>query len=429
MPDFNKWIRVVVKAKDENGLAYVWAVDYGVPVISNVMNMIKLPSIYVKMNVKYQRVFLGGLINCVPAESSYDIEEDVTVFREQTNWSTNSIVIAQSVIGRAISLEFEQIEEVNLPNGSHLFGHLKIQKADGSLIDLSACLCKALIAKTTNDTWSTHAHRLDTINQKEWVTMNGVLLRAMITVTPTSIEQIANETKLQCTSPAKSQSNNNKPRNEENQQVAADQQNTSQRNENSDNQNMHLPAGNSRTFKNRDTSSTRSVTGAFGMNFHGGGRSGYHHSRHNNFNHVRQNDFSAEFPKGWHSNGKLNSSRYREEIEYFESSFIPPTEQTKKEEPIASDETKELKTDTNGSDVKETNNENGGEKDEKPTKVESNEIAPSEKQPSTTVTTGTSSIEMINAQEPKKDDTENQQNENNNGKSDGSGGSGGQVNT
>lgn len=249
MLDMNKWIRGLIKAKDETDLFYVWAVDYGVPLVSTRMQICKLSLIYVKMNAKFQRIHLGGLVNCVPAKQEYDIEKDCNVLVEQSDWSTKAFEIAQSVIGRAVQLKFDKVEEVRMQNDSHLFGHLKILKADGSWNDLANCLSNALEAKAINDTWATHAYRLVTINQKEWLTMNGLQpLQAVFVAAPTSVERVANDAKLPTNKCQSNPKNQNKPRMKENQQVVA-----CESNENSKNQHNSLAAGNRRSFYEQRT--------------------------------------------------------------------------------------------------------------------------------------------------------------------------------
>lgn len=422
--DMNKWIRGIIKAKDDKGLVYVFAVDYGVPLISNAVQILKLPPIYAKMNVKYQRVHLGGIINCVPAESKYDFEKESVVLREQNDWSANAIEIAQNFIGRAVNLKFDEVEQVRFADGPHLFGHLKIQKADGSWIDLNDCLCEASVAKITDDTWANHAHRLDTINQKEWLAMDGMLFQGEIGLSRISHERIVNEVKLQSTCQEKYQPSY-KPRNQVNQQVA-----TGTQNENDDNQHLNSSAGSSRVFNRRSTSQTRNIRGGHG-GF--GGRGGHFRGdgRPNNY-HQHHADNIAQFPKEWLSNGKLNDKRYREDIEYFESGFRPPNQPNKKEESLTSspenvvDKSKDMKPDGNGS-IENVNNGNDA-KDEKPTKIESTEMVPLDKVPTKIKTSEieAASISEINAQNPKKDDTVLKQNGsiNNNNSS----GTGSQVN-
>lgn len=322
---------------------------------------------------------------------------DSVILLEQPNWSAKAIEITQNVISRAINLKFEEVEEVRLPNGPHLFGYLKVQKADGSWLDLSNCLSNASVAKTTNDNWSSHAHRLETINQREWVTLNGTPLHLLIAVSLCSIEQFSNDNKQQKKCQATPQPNiNNKPNNtvvrfDEVQHVATDQQNDF---------NENLSICHSRVFKRRDTSATRSVKGRHGMIFRGGGNPNYHQ--------LRQSDFNSQsqFPKGWHSNGKLNNQRYREEVEYFESAFRPTITTTKNDESSQKNETK-----FDGSDLKETGS---------PVKIESTEMVPLEKVandvkrtiPDTKKTANSTNVEVLN-----KDDSEPKLNGNINGDS------------
>lgn len=427
--DMNKWIRGVIKSKDDKGLVYVFAVDYGVPLITNAVQIVKLPPIYTKMNVKYQRVHLGGIINCVPAESKYDFEKESVVLREQTDWSANAIEIAQNFIGRAKHLKFDEVEQVRFADGSHSFGHLKIQKADESWIDLNDCLCEASVAKTIDDTWANHAHRLDTINQKEWLAMDGMLLQGEIGLSRISHERIVNETKLQSTCQEKYQPYY-KPRNQENQQVA-----TGTQNENDDNQHLNSStgSGSSRVFTRRSTSQTRSVRGGHGGN---GGR-GVHFrgdGRPNNNYHPHHADYIPQFPKEWLSNGKLNDKRYREDIEYFESGFHPSNQPNKKEKSLTSspenmvNNSKDMKPDGNGS-IENVTNDNDA-KDEKPTKIESIEMVPLDKVPTEIKPSNVeaSSISGINTQNPKKDNTGFKQNESNNNNNSAGSGTGSQVN-
>lgn len=413
--DINKWIRGVIKAKVDKDLVYVFAVDYGVPLISTATQIVKLPPIYAKMNVKYPRVHLGGIINCVPAESKYDFEKESVVLREQIEWSANAIEIAQNFIGRAAHLKFDEVEQVRFADGLHLFGHLKIQKADGSWIDLNDCLCEASVAKMTDDTWANHAHRLDTINQKEWLAMDGMLFQGEIGVSQISQERIVNETKLQNTCQAKYQPNKYKPRYQGNQQVATDTQN-----ENNDNQHLNLSAGSggsSRVFNRRSTSQTRSARGGHGGNV---GR-GVHFRGDGRPNNYQYNaDYFAQFRKEWQSNGMLNDKRYREDIEYFESGFRPLNQSTKKEEMLTSSpenlvqKSDVMKPDGNGSVENVTNGNDA--KEEKTTKTESTEMVPLDKEPTEIKPSKVeaASISAINAQNPEKDNTELKQNGSNN---------------
>lgn len=177
MPHWNRWVRGQLKEVSSNGEYFVWAVDYGVPVISKQAHVVKLPPIYTKMNVNYPRVHIGGLINCVPAEGSYDFEMDKVVPKETPVWAEKANEIVLKAIDCAIQMKFENPVEFRVLNRSevHRFGQLTCQKPDGTWIDLASCLSNAFFAKiTTNDWFATNVYQMESIRQPEWKTKDEI---------------------------------------------------------------------------------------------------------------------------------------------------------------------------------------------------------------------------------------------------------------
>lgn len=174
---WNKWVRAHVKEIDApNGLLYVWLPDYGLPMISKRSETVKLPPAYVKMNMKNPRIYVGGLINCVPAEGVYEYQCDNMVVKETSNWSKKAIEIVQKAIDDAIHVKFENAIELKWDHRVHRFGHLKCQKSDGGLwTDLNKCLANAMVATLTTDDWLKKVPQMESINQPEWKTNGGAL--------------------------------------------------------------------------------------------------------------------------------------------------------------------------------------------------------------------------------------------------------------
>lgn len=318
MIDWHKWVRAVVKDIDGNGSFYVWLIDYGLPMLSTPSKTIKLPPMYTKMNGRYPRVHLGGLANCIPTESKYDVDEDRMVSFEPQNWSPNAIAVAQDVIRRAVQLKFEDYEEIKIANRLHTFGSLKIQKADGSWINLADCLTKALVAKMTTTNWAKHVISLDTVKQKEWMTTEGVALCVHFEVSPITRTAIPMNEMNQTNALTVQKKGSPVEQMDNSEKAADDQKSQCDKNE---------TARAVRPFR-RSSSINRSIRGVpldqqpfRGMKFNS------HRSRH-----YDRNDFSSEFPHGWHSNGRLNNRSYREEVEFFESGFRKPTKPVKKVE-------------------------------------------------------------------------------------------------
>lgn len=325
MTDWHKWVRGVVKEIAENGSFHVWLIDYGVPTLSMPSKILKLPPMYARMNGRFPRVHLGGLSNCVPIESKYDVDKDCMVSFEPQTWTPSAITIAQDVICRAVQLKFEDYKEMKLPNGPHMFGCLKIQKPDGSWTNLTDCLAKAMVAKITTDNWLNHVTNLDTIKQKEWMTVDGFPLQVSpTTVQPANKKNPANP----ITGPAICP-----PVKNENQVAAKEQVND------------HKIVEDNQNFQDNKNGANRSVrlhprSSSINRNIRGVPRDQY--TRGMNFNDHRiwrgdRKDFSSGFPHGWHGNGKLNNRGYREEVEHFESGFRKTTKPVTKVEASSDD--------------------------------------------------------------------------------------------
>lgn len=325
-PKWNKWIRGVIKAKDANGSYYVWALDYGVPLISKPLHIIQLPPMYARMNSKCQRVHLGGIINCVPSEPTYDFEKNENVILDQTNWSTKALEIAQNFISRAIELEFEVVAEMSVVDKQYKFGHLKAQKLDGTWIDLAKCLAGAVVAKPTTENWLANIHRLDTVNQKIYKTINGVPLKLQQVVLPIESGQVAKEIDI-------GQRENAADVTEAYDQMGS--RSNSLRNVRATNQTIAKKSsaakGNQLSFSEfRSSQATNGRHGNIsrGLNFSN------QRSHFNNHQHRFKSDFNDSF-----HNGVMRDRRYWADIEFFESSFkMPNSTPVKKVNPSDSED-------------------------------------------------------------------------------------------
>lgn len=284
------------------------------------------------MNIKYQRIHVGGIANCVPAESGYDIDTDRSVLNEQPNWSANAIEIAQGIFARAIHLRFEDYREVNLENGAHLFGRLIVQKSDGTSLDLAKSLSNAVVAKIKTEDWGNHVHKLQTINQKEWLAINGTPLQSKIIITPISSDQIVKEIAEVAQSKGQRPYANAAETKQHKDINQNDQTNNSR-------QSRFSSVQENRPFNKRSSSITRNIRSVPNQNF----RSPKLNFNNNYARRNNHDDYSSQFPHGWHSNGRLKDHRYREEIEYFESSFRKPSAPVQKDDPSLDNSTEEPK--------------------------------------------------------------------------------------
>lgn len=187
--NWQKWVRGEIKFKDENGLFYVWAVDYGVPMISNPRHVMKMTPEFSKFS-HVKRIYLGGIINCVPSELKYDFEKNAKIMHKKSSWSSESLEIAQKFISTAVELKFDVVSETSVMKKKHEFGHLKARMLDGTLIYLANRLSTASVAEIITDDWYWKIFRLDTIHQETWKTINGVPLAVQQVVLPISSGQV-----------------------------------------------------------------------------------------------------------------------------------------------------------------------------------------------------------------------------------------------
>lgn len=324
---WNKWVRGEVKEITDDGRFYVWAVDYGVPMVLNLAEIIKLPLIYAKMNSKMPRIHVGGLINCIPVESTYDLEKDKNVLVDQTNWSKKAIEIMQKAISSANCLKFEETKEIHLMDRTHYFGHLKCQRPDGTWIDLNKSLCNAFVANNSTINWLSHVNRLDSIRQPEWKTVDGTPLHVNFVVLPISREQY----KILCESSAANNQANGQKVTKANIVEGTNSIDESDSKINNSNTNNTQPIQTTNDNANQgQASNTRSRSRPYQSPSNGIMNTNRNWSNHrvpqmNNMNQWSRYGYGSQFTPRWHSNGKLQNQSYRKEVEFFESSFCKPT--------------------------------------------------------------------------------------------------------
>lgn len=197
MSHWNRWVRGQLKEVTSDGNFLVWAIDYGVPIISKSSHVIKLPPKYTTMNVRCPRIHIGGLMNCIPAEGTYDFQTDNMIAKETSAWSKKAIEIGQTAIGCAIQMKFECSKEFTLMNRVHRFGHLACQKPDGTWTDLTKCLSNAFVTKiTTDDCFQTNVHQMESIRQAEWKTDDEIPIPLdikIVVIKPMKPKKMAND--------------------------------------------------------------------------------------------------------------------------------------------------------------------------------------------------------------------------------------------
>lgn len=144
VPDWHKYIRAAIKKKHDDECYCVWAIDYGVPILSHISNIAKLPRKFTGMQLNNKRIHVGGIENCVPAQTKYDINTGGIIKEKLSNWSPDAVELTKKLVNQAIKLEFEHVENLAEHKRPHFFGRLMMQRQDGEMVNVLKCLLESL---------------------------------------------------------------------------------------------------------------------------------------------------------------------------------------------------------------------------------------------------------------------------------------------
>lgn len=184
VPDWHKYIRAAIKRKHDDEYYCIWAVDYGVPMLSHVSDISKLPRSFTGMQLKNKRIHLGGIENCLPAQTTFDIDTGGVVKEKLSNWSPGAIELTQKLINQAIKLEFEHVEDLAENRRSHYFGRLMIQRQDGQMVNVLLCLLEMSMAKLVEGSFKEEIITIDSLSQTIYMSINGDTLDTKLCVAP-----------------------------------------------------------------------------------------------------------------------------------------------------------------------------------------------------------------------------------------------------
>lgn len=156
--EFDKWIRAIY----ENDSVY-WCMDYGFPYQPKRVNIVTLPMDLAKVDIN--RIFLGGLAACLPAERTYNINKNKVEYKPRLNWTSTSIEMLQNLNKRAFKIEFHVEFKNLLPN--HNFGHLTYYTANPEPICAFDFLADFSEAVVRND-FAEYLYEMETLTKLRW---------------------------------------------------------------------------------------------------------------------------------------------------------------------------------------------------------------------------------------------------------------------
>lgn len=170
--DWHKYIRATVKKKETDDLYCVFCIDYGLPMVVHISNIIKLPSAFMGMQLKHRRIHVGGIENCLPAEKRFDINMESSVKEKLPNWSPQAIELMQKILDQAVKLEFEHVHNLVLKKRPHFFGRLMMQRpVDGQMVNVMKCLLDMQMAVLAEGEFASELLTIETLNQSLNVSM------------------------------------------------------------------------------------------------------------------------------------------------------------------------------------------------------------------------------------------------------------------
>lgn len=192
VPGWHKYIRAAVKKRDGDDLYYVWAIDYGVPMMVHATNIVKLQAAFSGMKLTRKRVHLGGMENCLPAEKQFNIANECSDKRKLLNWTPQAIDLVQKLLSQAIKLEFEHIEDLLIQKRPHYFGRLMMQRpSDGQMINVVKSLLEMNMAVLAEREFKIELKSIESLNQSIIFSANNELLDVKTCVCP--VKTVAND--------------------------------------------------------------------------------------------------------------------------------------------------------------------------------------------------------------------------------------------
>lgn len=193
VPDWNKYVRGVIRRKEKDDQFCVWAMDYGVPMLVKASNIVQLPLSFKGKTLKNKRIFMGGIENCLPAESTYDIDTACSVKVQLSNWAPKAIELTQKILNQSVKLDFEHVDEITVSDSrTHYFGRLMMQRQDGHMVNVVKCLLDMNMATLFNGDFKSELLKIESLYQPVYHTIDGHILDTKLIVSPKNM--VHNET-------------------------------------------------------------------------------------------------------------------------------------------------------------------------------------------------------------------------------------------
>lgn len=190
--NWNKWIRCVVRAKDSNGTHYLWAQDYGVPMIGQKSDVISLPLSFAGKTIK-NMVHLGGLMDCVPAEKIMDFNTGDLEMVVKRSWSPQAIEALRNTFNSCVEMEFKDVREFRPMQKRHLFGRLMVRTKKNLWFSATKVLLTLQYANVSHNHWDNIVRNHDSLQQVIWKTIDGIPLYCKLQVVPHESGNIVDE--------------------------------------------------------------------------------------------------------------------------------------------------------------------------------------------------------------------------------------------
>lgn len=188
VPDWNKYVRVCIKEKERDDLYCVWAIDYGVPMVVQASEIVKLPLSFKGMHLNKQkdlRVHAGGIDNCLPGEKQFNFAEMNTTQQKLLKWTPSVIGLMQKILYHAVKLEFENVRDLAPLKKPHYFGRLMVQRSsDGKMINLMETLLELNMAILAEHDFKSKLTSIESISQATFLSVNNELLNVTMCVVP-----------------------------------------------------------------------------------------------------------------------------------------------------------------------------------------------------------------------------------------------------
>lgn len=172
-----RWVRCEVEELmvdlNQTTWCYLWAIDEGIPIKSNIKYVRPLPQAFVQESAHAKR---GAIMNILPGETQYNYEQDEQILVPTTKWSPGIVSTLELMLETAESISFTPTNLFLLQNETIHVGELFITTQTNRTHNIAGKLreaCPGQLIVTENEQFAEEIKYLQALKKKRYVNNAG----------------------------------------------------------------------------------------------------------------------------------------------------------------------------------------------------------------------------------------------------------------